>query len=193
MYAKLFGQTTPSQIDIADIKRVYVSRQTVSNWENDKSYPDINSIVLLSEVFNTSIDNLIKGDVEFMKEEIKKEDIIKFGKLGKIYAIMFLVMIISPAPLFVFLNYMGVVIWVAITTITIYISVLVEKKKKQFNIQTYKEIVAFSEGKRLDELTKVREEAKRPYQKSFIVVGVSIFAFVVSSIIGILVILLERL
>ena len=47
-----------SQEQLAD--RIYVSRQTISNWENEKSYPDVNSLVLLSEVFQTSIDKLIK-------------------------------------------------------------------------------------------------------------------------------------
>lgn len=37
-------------------EKVYVSRQTVSNWENDKSYPDVKSLLLLSEVFHTSLD-----------------------------------------------------------------------------------------------------------------------------------------
>ena len=53
-----------SQEKLAD--RVYVSRQTISNWENDKSYPDVNSLVLLSEIFQISLDNLIKGDIEVM-------------------------------------------------------------------------------------------------------------------------------
>ena len=34
-----------SQEQLAD--RIYVSRQTISNWENEKSYPDVNSLVLL--------------------------------------------------------------------------------------------------------------------------------------------------
>ena len=38
-----------SQEQLAD--RIYVSRQTISNWENEKSYPDVNSLILLSEVF----------------------------------------------------------------------------------------------------------------------------------------------
>ena len=46
-----------SQEQLAD--RIYVSRQTISNWENEKSYPDVNSLVLLSEVFQTFIDKLI--------------------------------------------------------------------------------------------------------------------------------------
>ena len=57
-----------SQEQLAD--RIYVSRQTISNWENEKSYPDVNSLILLSEVFQTSIDKLIKGDIENMKEKI---------------------------------------------------------------------------------------------------------------------------
>lgn len=44
--------------------RVYFSRQTISNWENNKNHPDINGNALLSEVFEISIDNLIKGDLE---------------------------------------------------------------------------------------------------------------------------------
>ena len=53
--------------------RVYISRQIISNWENNKNYPDINGNVLLSEVFEISIDNLIKGDLEQMKKEINLE------------------------------------------------------------------------------------------------------------------------
>lgn len=31
--------------------KVFVSRQTVSNWETNKSYPDIKSLSLLSNIF----------------------------------------------------------------------------------------------------------------------------------------------
>lgn len=70
-----------SQEKLAD--RVYVSRQTISNWENDKSYPDVNSLVLLSEIFHISLDNLIKGDIEVMKDVIQKEEIVKMNRYGK--------------------------------------------------------------------------------------------------------------
>ena len=66
-----------SQEELAE--RVYVSRQTISNWENDKSYPDINSLVLMAEVFGVSLDSLVKGDIEKMQEEIKKEDIENYA------------------------------------------------------------------------------------------------------------------
>ena len=44
-------------------EKVYVSRQTVSNWETGKNYPDIHSLLLLSSLFGVSLDQLIKGDV----------------------------------------------------------------------------------------------------------------------------------
>ena len=48
--------------------------------------------------------------------------------------------------------------------ITMYWALKVEKLKKKNDIQTYKEIVAFTEGKKLDELHKAVEVGKRPYQ-----------------------------
>ena len=87
-----------SQEKLAD--RVYVSRQTISNWENDKSYPDVNSLVLLSEIFQISLDNLIKGDIEVMKDVIQKEEIVKMNRYGKIYTIMLIVTVVSAVPLF---------------------------------------------------------------------------------------------
>ena len=61
-----------SQEELAN--RVYVSRQTISNWENDKSYPDVNSLVLLSEIFQISLDKLIKGDIDVMKVTFESKE-----------------------------------------------------------------------------------------------------------------------
>ena len=47
-----------SQEELAD--KIYFSRLTISNWENEKNYPDIKSLVLMSEVFQVSLDNLVK-------------------------------------------------------------------------------------------------------------------------------------
>ena len=91
-----------SQEELAN--RVYVSRQTISNWENDKSYPDVNSLVLLSEIFQISLDNLIKGDIEVMKDVIQKEEIEKMNRYGKAYTIMLIVTAVSAVPLFMWLG-----------------------------------------------------------------------------------------
>lgn len=64
---KYRNERTLSQEALA--AKVYVSRQTVSNWENDKSYPDVNSLVLLSEVFEISLDQLIKIEEKAERNE----------------------------------------------------------------------------------------------------------------------------
>lgn len=39
-----------------------VSRQTISNWENNKSYPDIISVIKMSDIYSVSLDHLLKED-----------------------------------------------------------------------------------------------------------------------------------
>lgn len=175
---KYRNERTLSQETLAD--RVYVSRQTVSNWENDKSYPDVKSLVLLSEVFEVSLDQLIKGDVEEMKEQISKNDQEQFGRLSIIFTVLFVSTIITMVPLVHFLSWVGVGIWVALFGITWYAAILVERKKKKLNIQTYKEIVAFTEGKELTEIEKAREEGKRVYQKILYAVGAAAITFIIA-------------
>ena len=105
---KYRNERTLSQEALAE--QVFVSRQTVSNWENDKSYPDVKSLMLLSEVFEVSLDQLIKGDVEIMKEQIEQIDQTdqkRFGRLSNIFTILFLAVLITPVPLVHFLSYTG--------------------------------------------------------------------------------------
>lgn len=151
-----------SQEDLAE--KVYVTRQTVSNWENEKSYPDIHSLLLLSSLFNVSLDQLIKGDVETMKEIINKQEIKKLNYYGAIYTVHLVLLILSAAPLFIWLEKYAFIPFGMFSAITIYWALKVEKVKKENNIQTYKEIIAFTEGKKLDELHKAVEAGKRPYQ-----------------------------
>lgn len=114
-----------SQDELAE--KMYVSRQTISNWENDKSYPDVKSLLLLSEVFQTSIDNLIKGDVEIMKEVIKKEEIEKMNRYGIIYTLLLIVTVVSAVPLFIWLGYKAMVPWGMIFACAMVYAIKIEK------------------------------------------------------------------
>lgn len=173
-----------SQEELAN--RVYVSRQTISNWENDKSYPDVNSLVLLSEIFQISLDNLIKGDIEVMKDVIQKEEIEKMNRYGKTYTIMLIATAVSAVPLFMWLGVWAFIPWGIVWAISMYFAFKVEKVKKDNDVQTYKEIVAFSEGKRLDDIHKQREIGKRPYQKILLVVVSILITVTVWVLIGFL-------
>lgn len=173
-----------SQEELAD--RIYVSRQTISNWENDKSYPDINSLVLLSEVFKISLDRLIKGDIETMKDVIQKEEVDKMNRYGKIYTIMLIVTVVSAVPLFMWLGLWALIPWGIVWMVSMYFASKIEKIKKDNDVQTYKEIVAFSEGKLLDDIHKQQEIGKRPYQKMLLAIGSVLINLCVCMLIGLL-------
>ena len=138
-------------------EKAFVSRQTVSNWENGKSYPDIHSLVLLGNIFNISLDELIKGDVEVMKKEINTDEIKNFSTWSWIMTILSLLMIFSPIPLLEW-GVKGIVIWAVIVVLDLLCCFKVEKLKKKHNLQTYKEISAFMAGKPLDEIVAERKK-----------------------------------
>ena len=169
-----------SQEELAE--KIFVSRQTISNWENDKSYPDIKSLVLLSEVFHVSLDILIKGDLERMKKEIDTQEYAKFEKDSIILTLMFLVMLVLPIPLIEMAKWYGVAIYVCVFAVTMYFAIRVEKYKKKYDIHTFKEIVAFTEGKNLNEIEKAKEEAKRPYQKVLLFAGSAVVGAIAATI-----------
>jgi len=160
-------------------EKIFVSRQTISNWENNKNYPDVKSLLLLSSLFNVSLDMLVKGDLEKMKEEIKEEDITSFKKLGNIFAVFLVAMILLPIPLKMFLGNIGIAIEVLIAIGAIYYGIKVEKMKKNFDIQTYKEIINFVEGKDMDDSKRNQEIGKRHYQKFLLAMGAALITFVV--------------
>ena len=161
-------------------EKIFVTRQSISNWENDKTYPDIKSLLMLSEVFEISLDELIKGDVGTMKKEINEQEQAAFRKDCTLFNALFVMMIICPIPLSELLGWIGWGIWAVIFAATFYYGLRVDRHKKKHNIQTYKEILAFTEGKSLSEIEQAREEGKRPYQKALLVAGFALLAVAVT-------------
>lgn len=173
-------------------ERVFVSRQTVSNWENDKSYPDVKSLMLLSEVFQVSLDILIKGDVEEMRKVIKQDDIDQMKVYSKIYAVLYVVGIVSLVPLLRWLDLWGLIPFALIWLVLMWVAFRLEKVKKANDIQTYREITAFMEGKTLDSTEKQVEQGKRIYQKILLAMGSGLFTLTVCALMGLVMFLLTR-
>lgn len=61
-----------SQDELA--QRLYVSRVTISHWETGKTLPDVQSMLLLANLFDTTIDELVRGDVDEMREMVKRSE-----------------------------------------------------------------------------------------------------------------------
>ncbi len=53
-------------------KLFHVTRQTVSNWENEKSYPDLQVLVSISNQFDISLDTLLKEDTKMVQSMDKQ-------------------------------------------------------------------------------------------------------------------------
>lgn len=53
-----------------------VSRSTISSWENGRSYPDLEMVLILSQEFDISVDSLLKGDSDIV-QEISKDTKVK--------------------------------------------------------------------------------------------------------------------
>jgi len=157
-----------SQEELAE--KVFVTRQSISNWETGKTYPDLQSLLRLGSLFGLSLDELIKGDMETMKE-IDMAEVKRLDRYGGVYAVCLFLTVLAPAPLLIWLDLWAIAVFLPLLGVDLVLAFRIERIKKENDIHTYREIVAFSEGKRLDQLEKAREEGKRPYQAVLLALG----------------------
>lgn len=71
--ARIKAQMTQEQV----AEKIFVSRQSISNWENEKNYPDIISVIRLSDLYEISLDQLLKGSGSYMKHLNESTNIVK--------------------------------------------------------------------------------------------------------------------
>lgn len=142
--------------------RIYVSRQTISSWENDKTYPDVQSLLLLSQVFGMTIDELVRGEVDTMKETVEKDaQLVKrlsYVMVGFI-VLMLLAMVwwtyqVSIADLPLVQTLPTVVLAVVLWGIAMFASVWVDRIKREHDLVTYQEVLAFWSGEPVDRETE---------------------------------------
>ncbi|EEG73641.1 helix-turn-helix domain-containing protein [[Clostridium] hylemonae] len=178
---KLREQQKISQEELA--LKIFVSRQTVSNWETNKSCPDVKSLIILSNVFNVSLDSFIKEDIKEMREIVEKAAIKKFNMMSVVFLAELTAITVSAYPLAIIDGYAGIVIWLCLFAVTLYTAGKIESFKKKHDIQTYKEILAFIDGKQLTHDEAQQEIGKRNYQKIILALLASIIALVVGLIV----------
>ncbi|MUK88249.1 helix-turn-helix domain-containing protein [Ornithinibacillus sp. L9] len=77
-----------SQEELAE--KLFVSRQSVSKWENGQNYPSIEIIIKLSDFFGVTIDELLRSDDELKEKVINDSKQLKYPKLKALFDIVFL-------------------------------------------------------------------------------------------------------
>ncbi|WP_262315789.1 helix-turn-helix transcriptional regulator [Lacticaseibacillus parakribbianus] len=147
-------------------EKLYVSRQTISNWENDRHYPDIENLLLLSVLFHTSLDDLVKGDVSAMKQKVFTARSTRDVKwmLGLLAAA-----IVSMGPT----AFMGApwwwlvpgLLWVAAMVPATHLEVL----KHRADVRTYQEIIAYEKNGDIAALRARRSKWRNFWQLALIV------------------------
>lgn len=160
-----------SQEELAE--KIYVTRQTISKWENDHTYPDIHSLIALSTLFDVTLDELIKGDIEMMKNSL---DVEKMNKLTWVMLIFIGLTVLTAGPLVLIWSWYGLIIPFIFWVISMVAAFKIEKIKKDKDVQTYAEILAFTEGKDLEAARAQRNKKKDFWNKTKIVVIFSLIA-----------------
>lgn len=142
-----------SQEQLAE--KLYVSRQTISNWERDKTYPDVQSLLMLSILFDTSIDTLVKGDVTVMEEAVER-DRKRIGTRMLWLAVLMLALLAAAfalilSPAFAWMEGawgIGAATTVAFlpAVAALVVATVLERIKRENDLVTYREILAFMNG-----------------------------------------------
>ena len=142
-----------SQEQLAE--KLYVSRQTISNWERDKTYPDVQSLLMLSVLFDTSIDTLVKGDVTVMEEAVERDRKRMGARMVRLAVLMLALLVLAFAlilsPAFAWMEGtwgMGVAATVASlpAIAALAVSTILDRIKRENDLVTYREILAFMNG-----------------------------------------------
>ena len=118
-------------------ENLLVSRQTISNWENGKSLPDILSIIKMSELYELSLDEMMKGDKALLKKverdvgAVKAEKkLIKFAWISIVIAIILMILgeIIEGNPFIDFMN--GALPWILLGLMLLFAILYLNKEEK---------------------------------------------------------------
>ena len=118
-------------------EKLLVSRQTVSNWENGKSLPDIISIIRMSDLYELSLDEMMKGDKALLKKverdvgAVKAEKkLIKFAWISIVIGTILLILgeILEGNPFIDFMN--GALPWVLLGLMLLLAILYLNKEEK---------------------------------------------------------------
>ena len=128
-----------------------VSRQTISSWENERSYPDVHNLIMLCDVYSVSLDDLMKGDIEIMKKEVSNTDLSKAPQdaiqLIQSGLVMIIGLLIAVIGLILLLNIRstlwGYGLMIVGAALACFFAFYSDYLKRRNKIQTYKELSDF--------------------------------------------------
>lgn len=140
--------------------KVYVTRQTVSNWERGYSYPDLQSLMTISEYFNISVHELLKEDLPTIERSLSMKAHQHFQQLSTEFTLLLIWFVISSIFSFYFFRENGLLLNLIISSPwLVYKSFQVDRYKSDYQLKTYQDISDFLAGK-ITQATKTPSHSK---------------------------------
>lgn len=163
-------------------EQLNTSRQAISKWENDQGFPETEKLLMLGNIFNVSIDYLLKDSAEKVREdeegyyvstEMAEGYLMQERKISKFASLGITLVALSFLPYFILsqntASYAFIIIALAAVGIVIYVAAL-SIEKSQYKILKKKPLL-FDE-KYLGELRIRYELIKKKYFISMVLSGI---------------------
>ena len=100
-----------------------------------------------------------------MKQIIHDQEFMRYQKDEVVFSLLLIGSPIISTPLILYLDGYGIAISCLIFTIAMFYALRIEKFKKKHNLRTYRQIVAYEQGRSLSEIEEAEERGKAPYQR----------------------------
>lgn len=127
-----------TQTEVAD--KLFISRQTISNWENGRTYPDIQSLILLASLYHVTVNDLVKADLIIMQTQTEKHHL-------KLLITGILITLILIYALFISLRWLPMIPTVmaiaTVTTIGLILTGYFIHLSNQLHLKTFRQINAY--------------------------------------------------
>ena len=146
-------------------RQIFVSRQTVSNWETGKTCPDVQSLLLMSNLFDVSVDSLVRGDVETMAKAIENYELERFkikASMGLALALLLLGAVMMSILVARGEDFSSPLCMIAVLILvaSVAVSFVAERIEQRYDIDTMREVQAFMEGEDPDKIVRERRLPK---------------------------------
>lgn len=138
--------------------KVYVTRQTVSNWQRGYSYPDLQSLMTISEYFNISVHELLKEDLPTIERSLSMKANQHFQQLSTEFTLLLIWFVISSIFNFYFFRENGLLLNLIISSPWLVYKIFqVDRYKNDYQLRTYQDISDFLAG-------EITHPTKTPWQ-----------------------------
>lgn len=152
-------------------EKLSTSRQAISKWENDQAYPETEKLLLIGNIFEVSLDYLLKETVHedvddidgyYVSKEMAEGYLLQEIRIAKYVALGFCILILSAVPYFLFstdsiITLLSIIILATVGIVTVIAAALTEKHK----YKVLKKEPLTLDDNYLKELTNRYEEFKK--------------------------------